>query len=562
MADSLEKFYMSAEGWYDPASQMRAVFSDKDPRSSISLMVSNHEIYHSHLATTTGFGTVSILIGALVHLGHSALEPLFNQLMIGSLLCHEEYATISSIFVTGKGDFDDSLLENYPQYQAYRSAWQELRDLAPHPLLAQVAIENLTRAAMQGGIDHQLSRYASDEWHSFRLKEEDAPSERLYSLRDVGFLKVLFRAKPDFHGGKAHLADRLIAAKLSDEESCGLLHSEEGQEFLDEFAYLYFRLAQNRLQSQGQTCLDFNGHSQFTDPLITKAQALAGETVLLPFRRPHDDESPIDQVSSELAQEYLMLSDEPYNAIFADIRDVEELGADFVLGGTDGKKWVQILAVPKCRLYAQYRFEDESAVELEAWEEETITCLRRRIIDEDTGRVQYVELLAIPDIETLQHFAGQWGELERATASMSVLAMQSDEWLNTWLPVFRGMGPIPVLVDSDPFSMMRRWNKAGLSVHCNRLSMAFENSQRNQERKIEVFAWKVGDEPMIFFCPISGALSSALQRYARRLGENFSVNGEFIQDAMNALIPAVSHLLQEERQFGFGWRDILNTRPE
>ncbi len=123
----------------------------------------------------------------------------------------------------------------------------------------------------------------------------------------------------------------------------------------------------------------------------------------------------------------------------------------------------------------------------------------------------FIELLGVPSIETLQQFAAQWGELGRVTASTSVLGMQSDDWLQTWLPIFRGIGTVPVLVDSDPFALMRRWNAAGLKVHYRRLSMAFVGDDGEETRKVEIFAWAVNDQPMIFFCPVSGVMSGALE---------------------------------------------------
>jgi len=556
MSDDLRRFYMRAaetpEGWYDPRSQMRAVSTGSAPRSSVAQMVSNHEIYHSHLATTTGYGTVSILVGALVHLGHGTFEGLFDQLLTQSFLCHEEYATVSSIFVSGKGQFQKELLRDFPLYQTFLSSWGGVLEEAPHPILAQIAIENLTRAAMQGGIDERLARLAPENWPNLDLADQDSPSARLDSLRDPAFLKVLFRARPDLKGGEDKLAERFLGGNVEPTESEALLRSDTGQRFLDQFAATYYRVAQHRLRAQNQICADFNGHSAFTETLIIAAQTLVGE-VKLPFRRPREGEGYLDQVTAEIAQEYLVLSDELPVAIFADIRDTAELGSDFLLNGTGSESWVQIVAAPKSRLQKQYKIEDESAADLLAWPEDPLTCLRRRIVDPETGLLKYIEILGIPDIPTLHVFAQGWGEVGRVTASTSVLALQSDHWREIWLPVFQGIGVVPVLCDADPFALMRQWRRAEASVRYRRLSMAFEMGDGAIEKKVEVFCWKLEGQPLVFFCPVSSVTAGALERYARHLGATFQQDGQFLEDDREALLPAVSHLLQEERQFGFGW---------
>ncbi len=87
--------------------------------------------------------------------------------------------------------------------------------------------------------------------------------------------------------------------------------------------------------------------------------------------------------------------------------------------------------------------------------------------------------------------------------------------------------------------------------------MAFVDDKGEETRKVEVFAWAVDDKPMIFFCPISGVMSGALEKYARSLSDSFAPEGAFLETAKDALTPAISHLLQEERQFGFGWTTEL-----
>lgn len=555
----LKQFYMagnasSAEGWYDPRTHLRDVAIGSDPRSTDARLAALHETMHSYLNSTTGFGSCMSLAGGLARRGEDGFEPLVTYLLQGAVLCHEAFATATSTFIVGNHRFDGALLEQYPDYIEYFEVWRSLIDAAPHPMLGYIAIVALTRAAMQTGLVTDWTRQPLRDWPETELVGLDNPDERLTTLLSQGFLKTLFRVQPTVQEQEQVWVEALSSGQVDEGAFKSGFATGGFQTIHDAFEKAYFRLAQHRLEAFGGVCLDYNGHMPSTKILIEKIAGEIGSDALPTYRTPRADESYEDVLTSEFALENMLLATAPYPAFFVDVAALEGFDPNDFLIGVGKSKHVHLVTMPKSRLIAQYEFEPESAAEVADWPLDPITILRRRIVNADTGHLDSIEILGIRDPQALGSFAEGFEQLDHVAAVASLQGMQADLWRSNWMPIFESFGTLPIIMDTDPFAMMRQWHRQGQTVKTHRLIMekpAFDNGE--DARRCEIFCWRVEGQDMIFLAPVTAATAAAISHYAGQWPEAFVADATFIEDARTELTFALSHIIQEERMFGFWW---------
>ncbi len=554
LPETLEHFYLNGSnmpsGSYDPKTQARRIRTGEDPRAPTARMASNHELYHSMLATTTGFGTVSILTGAMMAHGKEEMRTLFQQLMRHSHYTHEAFATASGLFSVSRGaSYDTDLLKDYPAYQTYFNLWQPLMAKAPHPILAQVALEQLTRLAMQPGLDLTLAKKPITDWQGFRLDTPLQPDARLKKLLSEEFLEVMFRAKPQLDRHAQLVVDQLHNNSLTIGDGRALIRQAKNDIVLDAFGGLYFELAKHRLDNLGLPSLDYNGHMAFTQELTQLTEIYLG--VILPFRPPKTDETREDILLADFASETLTLHEGSLPAFIVDSEDLVNFDAHDFLGGTKEEPRVHILGYNKARLRNQYTFDPESSELLNLWPYDPLLALRRRITDTNSDELQAIELIGVSTPEALGKLAKLWPNHTKYVPIVSARTLQDELWRKTWFEILRGLGPLPVLLDISPFAALRSWRSNGLKILYHRVTMQFEGNAVEEAAKFEIFVWYIEQERLIYFTPLTANLAGAIAYESRKYPNHFISEASFVNENQDLLILAFSHVVREEWTFGF-----------
>ncbi|MEM1300087.1 MAG: hypothetical protein AAGH68_12505 [Pseudomonadota bacterium] len=537
-----------AEGAYNTHTHTRHVQAGADPRSATDRMVSLHELYHSYLNDTTGYGLCLIMAGALTNHDPGRYGNVLAVLMAGALKTHESFATAASIFGAAGGWFDETLLDGYPDYARYLNTWRSFLDAAPHPILAYQAIENTARAVMQTGLVEDLSRCAVKEWLEQAFTAA-APDQRLTSLLSPAFAKVLFRVTVDetLPGGPELTA--LLDGEMSHEAFRDAFRTGDLDPALDALGHAYYRLAQHRLRADNETCLDYNGHQEFTEALIEQTAAVVGDALRRSYRAPTQSENELDLIIGDFVQERLLLNEHPYPALLIPSTQVqEEKQAAMPVGPAEGG-WVQLIALPAPKAAALYRFDPESAGELTKAPQ--LTAIRRRAVNDD-ATLSHIELFSLVAPDDLREISAHWGAIEAIVPIVSMTTLQDEAWRAVWLNVFEAFGDMPVLMDRNPFSWMeglaeRREDK----VDVGRIRMAMEDTDPPQF--FEIFCWRPRGSGFLLFTPCSAAVAGALAAQAKRWPETFIEDTGFIDAERTLLQRALSHVTREEHVAGFGW---------
>jgi hypothetical protein len=487
------------KGFYDPINNERKIFLGKDRGSALAHMVSWHESHHAFLNSSTCHGNAMIFAGALANAGNDCFVQLVERMIDVSLNTHETYATVSGISAATRGDFDDQILENYPDYQPLLQSFKDIFPSTSRPVLSVMALTSCARAAMQTPIYKTLIEQPCDLWTNIDLDTIGKPDERFRLLMTHSSVERAITAMKntlhDAGGQYATIANTNISANTERQiwlSADSVLLDRVCKAAFDAFA----ELLHHKLDA---TC-QFDNQKKGLAKLIRKVEDYAGENLKIQFWTPSSQEDDEVSVFVDFRNEQLVLSDRPLPAMIISFATHQATTVDFFVHDADGQRYVQFIAMPVEKARTLY-MPLEGAELLTNPTENIVTGFRRRWAPQ--GLEPRVELLLLEPDEAPAVLKSLASDEVDIYVVYALSLLQTTNWVLKWLLAEGSVDRMLVLIDDDPIELITRHGDRGADLHLTYLKA---KSNPELDEHTEILCFTAGDElDVIYFTPCSPA---------------------------------------------------------
>lgn len=531
----------SPEGAYDPVGHVRYVNPGADQGATGAAMVSWHESFHAFLNASTTFGSAMMLAGMLAEAGHRGFDRLVARMVDLSVETHESYATVAALGAVSCGPLDPALIADFPGYQRYLSTFLALFDPA-RPRLSVMALASCARAAMQTDVYAHLLELPVERWPTLEFDERMRPDRRFRAILDPAGAAAALAAMDHAIAADGGTLAPLAAPGVTAEEEAGLLAAASLREMEIPTLSAFEAFAQ-ALEEKGYPRPRYAQQKENLPALISRVQAFTGPTPGFEWQVPATELEETEALFSEFRHEVLVVGETPLLALFVDARTADDEVLDaFVLTAGAGSH-LQLVAMPTAKARHLYRPIAPNGL-LDGWDRPVITGFRRwwpgRRGD---ARVDFL----VVDRAGADHIAARHPEAE-VLMMVSLSALNDSAWVGEW---FGDGGPAPrllVLIDEDPFQLIRELEREGPVWFAPATARLTEGTDAP---RVEVLCLVADARPgILYFTPASAPFRQAFFEVILRRDGGTRPDAEVLQPWLPHLASAIPHLLREEGVFG------------
>jgi len=290
-------------------------------------MASLHEMYHATLNDSTAFGALMHVAGLFysVYPEESVWLNFLEGIFEKAIHCHESFATYASIFIVCNGVPQKQLLNFYPDYQVFWNNAISIVKKLPNNLLGLQLIQSVCRVCMQANCLTHFSDKPPSAWKLSELPRTDLPDQRFFFLLDSGFAETIYSSLQEWAKNQDEKIRWLVNIKHDDQELYLQMINPEFDDVNDRISLWFYDHFAEYIRKSGASCLEYNGHQELVKNFIHYAQNYLPNN---PSQRrlqsaPYGNQDEA-QVILNFAKERLVITSEPYEAIFYNLNDFPE----------------------------------------------------------------------------------------------------------------------------------------------------------------------------------------------------------------------------------------------
>lgn len=540
---SVTKREMS-RGSYSPSSTNREIAFGSKSSAELNEMVSFHESHHAFLNASTTFGIAMVYCGALVETNEKPFMALLSDMIDRSIVTHETFATVRGLLTASYGDISAPLLEDFPSYKVHLDRFIDKFEPDQGIGLANMALSNAARIAMQTPIYAWLLETPCARWYELPLEGWNTPDQRFKTL----LKRDLIRDAKD--ALRQELAQSESPLKVFAEPDAGFkaewnaLSKASPDDFVTaELAA--FEVFAKALKEAGHHPSGYDDQKEQLVELTEKIQSALGPDSNQQFVTPKEGED-YEAVIGDFRREILSLRDVGLPLFITDLEEQDPKVIEaFIHKGSQGNH-LQFASMPLDKAAKVFQIAENCAA-LRRLSDENISGFRRLAHAPEGG--YRVEWLAVSDDE-----AQRLVENIRDTAiykTVSLITTRDEVWVADWQePTGFLDGHVGVVIDDDPIAVMERLasDDDQVQVIGYRMNMPVQD-QGNII--LDLIAFRAANKPdRLYYTPCTSSLRTAVLKLAHDRGAPFKIEKELPQPDQKYLADTLFNLLQEEGRFG------------
>lgn len=540
---SVTKREMS-RGSYSPSSTNREIAFGSKSSAELNEMVSFHESHHAFLNASTTFGIAMVYCGALVEIDEKPFMALISDMIDRSIVTHETFATVRGLLTASYGDISAPLLKDFPSYQVYLDQFIDKFEPAVGIGLANMALSNAARIAMQTPIYEWLLETPCERWHDLPLESWNDPDQRFKALLERNVIRN---------------AKEAMRQVLAQSDSPLKVFSEPDADFKAEWDALAkaapddfvpaelaaFEVFARSLQEAGHHPSGYDDQREQLAELTAKIQLALGPDSNKQFMTPKAGED-YEAVIGDFRREILSLRDVGLPLFVTDLEEQDPKVIEaFIHKGSQGNH-LQFASMPLNKAANVFQIAENCAA-LRRLSDENISGFRRLAHAPEGG--YRVEWLVVSDDQAQRLVE----DIQDASIykTVSLITTRDDVWLSDWQkPACFLKGYVGIVIDDDPIALMDILAVEGDLVHVvgYRMNMPVQDYGNII---LDLIAFKATKEPeRLYFTPCTSSLRTAILKLASDRGAPFKVERELPGTDQKFLADTLFNLLQEEGRFG------------
>ena len=521
-------------------------------RSPQARIVTVHEMLHSDLNNSTGFGTILIVLADICRKNPENIEyrEILKKLVHRCRTVHEVFATTGGFILLDEESVTEELLQFYPDYLRYHQIGLSLCRPFKGFTLRYNSLYSVVRACMHSNAVAHVLQKGFDKFRLTDLRATDCPDNRLnilrFGLTDQFWMDAI---------GKAHEeCPNQEFWKCIDEEEKGIRTNVIASEprfdsLVDDLIRSLYKSATEVLRAKGIDSLSFNGHQEYTQPLLDSAKKLhpANQT-LHPTLQASQDEDHEELIVRNLEYERLELHS-PYEAQLYLLEEIQKEQWASLVTGEKGNEHFFICARPAAKLKKQYRFDQATEKYLDRNGNEPLLFIRKSGIDAETKQ-RIVQFFLVHSPQILDSFFNECVGMTKTYSSLSLSVYLNGEWKAKWNNALTSKTQQTLLMDISPTAVLKFWAKTdGCKV-----GYEFINLQLDDDiRSVLAFDFQTGKWPLVL-APCSSVTADGFIMYMQssQVPENcFRHKEEVVSQNQFLLSVTLGHLFREEPWFDF-----------
>ena len=430
-------------GWATPQ-EMRLRLTRTDEVADAFTHV--HEAHHLALNDSTAWGSLLHLVAAAeAHFG-TALGSWVEECRV----IHESYATFAALsIVEARFGPQPELLRLWPDYLAYLDLMQGLVESAGGPQRRYLLATVLARLCLQCPVGAALLESGPENLVPGSLRSIDRPDGRF---------RLLTACPPQLLADACAAGDRsapgVARADIDGADPFDLTADDLDSCWRDWEVAAYDVLA-SALRDAGADVLDYDGHLELTNEMISTVEEAAGPLDLRGQGVEDPRQSDLELACSVLAITREDLVDTPYRAraIEVDIGDVVDLVADHSRVG--GIATLVVSALLPERLEAMYRWEEPPVSDIGDGVVFGVRLIEAR--DDGESLIVWVPIAS----DDLPLVLERWGERGPAIALVTTGCLIDETFQRSTLAVLKATVPTFLRVDVPPDRLLPSWTRSG-----------------------------------------------------------------------------------------------------
>jgi hypothetical protein len=538
----------ASRGDYAPGAGWRVVPS-LGAGSSERMLVSLHEAAHAEFNDSTAFGTALHIYAWLAHYATKAshdYDHFFDWLIGCCLNTHEQFATYLSVNMVAEASPPESLLAGYPMYADWYGNAHRLCPL-PGRRIPYLGVKASLRVCMQTTILSRILGEGAEGFAAGGLLRAEMPDARLATLRTALDSQFWQRVVGDWEVVDGARWREMVAMD-ADPDRRFELAEPTWDEPQNAFEHHVFEAVASVLRSAGGETLPYDGHHALTSSVIAGASGLASPSAYRLYAAQDRPQPEVETALTRFEDEHLVVAPEKLDGEMFALSQFgdDELSELATLEGTSSGHFF-VIARRASRMLEQYRLEEQEAAWLGALGDETIVCIRRRVILPDgTARVQ---LWVVEDPREIGRLMATAVRPLGVIASVSMASLGEGDWAEAWLPPLLANGRASALFDLSPARHLRLWATEGRPV-----AFAVLRLSDDADGGTHVLVCEHAEQPLPFLTPCSEVVAKSavlfIQECIARPDVIFEDVG-LVERHRMLLQLTVGHLMREERMFDF-----------
>ena len=540
---SVTKREMS-RGSYSPSSTNREIAFGSKSSAELNEMVSFHESHHAFLNASTTFGIAMVYCGALVEIDEKPFMALISDMIGRSIVTHETFATVRGLLTASYGDISAPLLKDFPSYQVHLDRFIDKFEPAVGIGLANMALSNAARIAMQTPVYEWLLKTPCERWHDLPLESWNDPDQRFKTLLERDVIREVKEA---------------MRQVLAHSESPLKVFSEPDVDFKAEWDALSnaapddfvpaelaaFEIFAKALRVAGHHPSGYDDQREQLAELTAKIQSALGPDSNQLFTTPKEGED-YEAVIGDFRREILSLRDVGLPLFVTDLEEQDPKVIEaFIHKGSQGNH-LQFASMPLDKAAKVFQVAENCAA-LRRLSDGNVSGFRRLAHAPEGGF--RVEWLAVSEDEAQRLVKN----IQDASIykTVSLITTRDDVWLSDWQEPARFLkGHVGIVIDDDPIALMDMLAIEGDRVHVVGYRMKMP-VQGQGNIILDLIAFKATKVPeRLFFTPCTSSLRTAILKLASDRGAPFKIEKELPGTDQKFLADTLFNLLQEEGRFG------------
>jgi len=540
---SVTKREMSC-GSYSPSSTNREIAFGSQSSAELNAMVSFHESHHAFLNASTTFGVAMVYCGALVEVDEKQFMELMGDMIDRSILTHETFATVRGLLTASYGDTSAPLLRDFPSYQAHLDRFIDKFEPDQGIGLANMALSNAARIAMQPPIYTWLLETPCNRWHELPLENWNDPDLRFRTLLKRNIIREAKNAMREVLAQSDSALNIFTKRDAGYKAEWNALSKAAPDDFVaaELAAFEIFAAA---LKDASHHPSGYDDQKERLSELTEKIQAGLGPNSNQKFMTPKEGKD-YEAVIGDFRREILSLRDVGLPLFITDLEEQDPGVIEaFIHKGSQGNH-LQFVSMPLDKAAKVFQIAENCAA-LRRLSTENISGFRRLAHAPEGGF--RIEWLAVREDE-----AQKLVQIINETVihkTVSLITTRDDIWKSDWQqPTSFLNGPLGVVIDDDPIALMELLadDSDQVQVVGYRMNMPVQNQDTII---LDLIAFKAAKEPdRLYFTPCTSSLRTAILKLASDRGAPFKIEKELPRADQKFLADTLFNLLQEEGRFG------------
>lgn len=531
-----------SRGSYNPKTTKREISLRGKSSSDLNDMVSFHESYHSFLNGSTTFGIAMMFCGSLIKLNERPFAGCVSEMIEHTILTHETYATVHGLLTASRGDVSSSLLNDFPAYQSHLDRFIDIFEPEDGIGLANMALANAARAAMQTPVFTWLLETPCEQWYKLPLDTWNDPDLRFKALLKPDIIR---EAKEAMFGELMKSSSTLNALTKPDCSSSDQWNAISRAES-DDFVPVYqaaFKIFSKKLEQLGFNQAGYDDQREQLSVLISKVEIALGPDSNKTFLLPKEGED-YETVMGDFRREVLSIRDHELPLFITDLKEQEpNVIQVFVHKGNSGQH-LQFVSMPLQKAERLFQITTNSTA-VKRLNTEHLTGFRRLA---RTPEYQ-VEFLNVSENEA-RNLIENIPEVKLYN-TVSLVTSRDQVWLEHWTGENKLLSQnLGIIIDDDPIFLMNQLALEGVDVNVfgGRMEIPVENQD---SIVLDFIAFIKTNEPQKFyFTPCTLSLRTAILKLADDKGKPFTIERDLPEQWQNYIVNTFFNLVQEEGRFG------------